>query len=133
MYDVVELTRDDINFHGTIGKFAIDRKVVGEIGYNIYDSPNCRWFVAVEGGIILAISSLDGNKFGIAYVSPKYRKNGIHKAMVQARLDACNYGRCIVVCNNISMKAYIDIGFTEYKTSHKWHWLEYNKEQDNAD
>jgi len=90
-YNVIVMENTDERFYSIMGKFLSKREIVKEIGINVWDDDNNKWFVVcdtddkVMGFASVSIKNELG-KINTLYVLPEYRKKGIGKTILSAIL-----------------------------------------------
>lgn len=126
----------DKSVYCEVGPFAMNRQVVKELEGPIYDGAGYTWLIVKDGDKVIAISSLDlsrldkGNaSFGLTYVVPEYRRQGIYRHLFAMKLALCRERGAKTVkglANPLSA-----ILFEENKfdvTSERGKWKHYEKE-----
>ncbi len=123
---------NDSKVYANIGPYAMNAKVVSEIeGYPILTDENYIWFVVFDGKEIIGFSALklsqQSAEFTNDYVSPEYRKKGVHSKLIKERLSWCKengikYAKAD--CTNVCIDQYIKAGFKVSKSFVKWHKVE---------
>lgn len=88
------MTNRDNRFYVLMGPFLSRRKIVNEIGGNIWDDDNKEWIIAVDNKNIVAGFGAILKKGQIAYlcsayVIPKYRHMGLYRILLSRRIARC--------------------------------------------
>lgn len=87
---------EDKSVYCELGPFAMNRQVIKELEGPIYDGDDYVWFVVKDQDRVIAISSIDLTRmdksvaaFGLTYVDPSYRRQGIYRYLFSLKMDAC--------------------------------------------
>ena len=123
---VAEIKRTDANFYCNMGKFFGSRQVAKEVGINIYDDSNKRWFVYFENDVIVGFASLKNNLVSDCYVIPEKRNNGIFTYILNFLIQS-SYGKLNANCTQASKKVFNNLGFTEVRKSKNFTYMELNR------
>lgn len=119
MGNIRKLTNEDPDFYQLMGPFLSRREIVKELGFPVWDDDGKTWYVSIgdDGaveGFAAAKSESKGTLFCSDYVLPGYRHQGVHDALMAARL-ADNPGACFVTAKSASLGSYKRHGFTAVK------------------
>lgn len=90
MENLLRLTNKDPKFYKLLGPFLSRREVVKDLGYPVWDDDGKHWIVALRGKVVVGFCGWRQEKdhvvFASSYVLPKYRKGGVYRQLVAARL-----------------------------------------------
>lgn len=109
------LTNNHRAFYPTLGPFLSRRAIVKEIGGPIWDDDNKTWWVALRGKTVLGFAAARDDTrhitFQSAYTLPDYRRQGIYRTLLQARLDVYTGHPIRAVCTPASLPVLLAHGF----------------------
>ena len=124
MVFVQEINRSKPDFYVLMGPFFGSRKVASEIGINIYDDQNKRWFVAFDDGVV-GFASVRGTLVSDCYVLPEKRNQGIFRCILSA-MQIFVPGHLKANCTNASKKAFFNAGFVEIRKTKNFTFMEFD-------
>lgn len=127
---------EDRSVYCEIGPYATSRTAVKELEGPIYDDDSYVWFVVKDGEKTIAISSIDFSRiekgtasFGLTYVNPEYRRQGIYRYLFSLKENACKERGAKSIrglANPLSAILFEKNGFCV--TSERGKWKHYEKE-----
>jgi GNAT superfamily N-acetyltransferase len=104
---IKQLTNQDDEFYNTLGPYLSRRDIVAEIGAPIWDDDGKEWFVARVGRKVAGFAALKtvGKHRSLvsAYVLPDFRRRGIYRELVVARLAHVDNGPLKAVATEASV------------------------------
>lgn len=123
MIFVEETNKNRPDFYQLMGKFFGSRKVAAEVGINIYDDDDKRWFVAFDGQLV-GFASLRKNLISDCYVLPEYRNKGIFTCILRS-IQVLSKDKLKANCTIASKKAFKNAGFIELRSTKNFTFMEY--------
>jgi predicted GNAT family acetyltransferase len=119
---------DNKNIGSILGWFAMDRNVIREMdGYPILTDKDTTWFVVYKNLEVLAFAAVKQMKnhavFTYSFVDKPFRKKGIHKELIKARLEwvkSQNIKTIKADCTKSSLPNMKDVGFKVVKEFQNW-------------
>lgn len=121
-----EISRTKADFYSLMGCFFGSREVAKEVGINIYDDLEKRWFVAFEESRIIGFASVKGQVISDCYVLPSKRNNGVFRGIL-TMLEISTKGYLCANCTNASKKAFVNAGFTEKRKTKNFTYMEIDR------
>ena len=118
-----EVSRTRNDFYSLMGPFFGSREVAKEVGINIYDDSDKRWFMAFEEDQIIGFASLKGRLVSDCYVLKNKRNQGVFRGIL-TMLEISTKGPLSANCTNASKKAFANAGFVEKKKSKNFTYME---------
>jgi hypothetical protein len=123
MVFVEEINRNRPDFYQLMGRFFGSRSVAAEVGINIYDDHDKRWFVAFDGGLV-GFASLRKALISDCYVLPEKRNQKVFTCILRS-IQVCSKGKLKANCTEASKKAFINAGFLEVRKTKNFTFMEY--------
>lgn len=123
---VEELKRDNQEFYKLMGCYFGSRQVAKEVGINIYDDENKKWYVVVDGHEVVGFASLKNKLVSDCYVIPSYRNNGIFTAIL-CYIKQKTTGKLLANCTVKSKQVFKNAGFIEKRSSKNFTFMELNR------
>jgi GNAT superfamily N-acetyltransferase len=123
----------DEKLYKLVAPFAMNKAVVAEFnGYPILTGENYLWFIAYDNTVLLGFAAIRKLKdsrveFTNDYVLPEYRKQGIHKKLINERIAWCKGNDVHLFksdCTLDCLPQYQKAGFTIVKSFNKWNKVE---------
>lgn len=121
-----EISRFRPDFYNLMGCFFGSRQVAKEVGINIYDDSDKRWFVAFENGEVIGFASLRGRLVSDCYVVPSRRKSGVFRGLLTA-LEIFTVGPLAANCTKASRKAFENAGFVVKRQTKNFTYMELDR------
>lgn len=121
-----EISRLRPDFYSLMGWFFGSRQVAKEVGINIYDDADKRWFAAFDDGQIIGFASLKGRLVSDCYVVPNKRKAGVFRGIL-TMLELSSTGPLTANCTNASCKAFANAGFVEKRQTKNFTYMELDR------
>lgn len=121
-----EISRLRPDFYSLMGYFFGSRKVAKEVGINIYDDADKRWFAALEGGQVIGFASLRGRLVSDCYVVPNKRKAGVFHGIL-TMLQIATTGTLKANCTQASCKAFANAGFVAKRQTKNFTYMELDR------
>jgi hypothetical protein len=121
-----EISRLRPDFYSLMGWFFGSRQVAKEVGINIYDDQDKRWFVAFEGGRIIGFASLKGRLVSDCYVVPSKRNAGVFRGIL-TMIEIASSGPLAANCTKASRKAFANAGFVEVRKTKNFTYMELDR------
>lgn len=118
-----EISRLRPDFYSLMGQFFGSRQVAKEVGINIYDDADKRWFVAFEDGRLIGFASVRGRLVSDCYVVPSKRKVGIFRGIL-TMLEIATVGTLAANCTKASRKAFENAGFVIKRQTKNFTYME---------
>lgn len=119
------LTNDNLRFYPLLGPFLSRRKIVAELGFPVWDEDGKVWFVALDGYHVAGFAAVRFERetavFCSDYVRPEYRRQGIHKRLIEERLKYVpdKAKRANAVVTSTARANYERHGFTAVSTANR--------------
>ena len=90
--EIAQYAHDDDELWRLAGRFFADARVRRELGRPMTSAPGYVWWLAFENGAVAGWAALEPlprqrAELRHAYVLPQYRRNGIYRALLQARIE----------------------------------------------
>ncbi len=126
MVFVEEINRLRHDFYGLMGCFFGSRQVAKEVGINIYDDTDKRWFVAFEGDQVIGFASIRGRIVSDCYVVPSKRNAGVFRKILKT-LEISTIGQIAANCTPASRKAFSNAGFVEKRQTKNFTYMELDR------
>ena len=121
-----EINRNWPDFYSLMGWFFGSRQVAKEVGINIYDDQNKRWFAAFEDGQIIGFASLKGRLVSDCYVVPSKRSAGVFRGIL-TMLEMASSGPLAANCTHASRKSFAIAGFVEKRQTKNFTYMELDR------
>lgn len=132
-YTILSGSHDDPSIFCFIGPFATSRVVVKELEGPVYSDDNYTWFVVIDpqnSNKVVSISSIDLSKsekgeaaFGLTYVVPSYRRQGIYRHVFGLKMDFCKVKGVKVIkglANPLSAELFSEHDFAVVRKNGRW-------------
>jgi N-acetylglutamate synthase-like GNAT family acetyltransferase len=127
-FEIIQLAGDSKKLFMLIGPFAMDPKVIRELdGYPILSDEKFVWFIAMDEKQVVSFAALKQHKdhclFTNDYTDPAYRQKGLHKALLQKRLDWCKDNEIKLIkadCTETCLISFKKAGFKVVKKFNNW-------------
>lgn len=110
--------------------FSVDRSVIKELCGAIYNSKDSVWYFPIVNSVVVGFGSVrsDTDKniawLDYAYVYPEYRKNGLYRELLEARLADIRQSSAIEIRlltnNKIVIELTEKIGFKTISSRGSW-------------
>ena len=126
MVFVEEISRLRPDFYSLMGCFFGSRQVAKEVGINIYDDADKRWFVAFEDGGVVGFASVRGRLVSDCYVVPSKRNAGVFRGIL-TMLEIATTGTLTANCTKASRKAFENAGFVAKKQTKNFTYMELDR------
>lgn len=114
-------------FYCRMGRFFANRQIVKELEGPMFDDKSYMWVIASHGDEIAGFSSCyfedDIARFGVTYVMPDHRRNGLYRHMFALKLAICTDRGAPEIrglANPIASRMFIENGFAEVRKAGKW-------------
>ena len=121
-----EINRLRPDFYSLMGWFFGSRQVAKEVGINIYDDADKRWFVAFEDGGVVGFASVRGRLVSDCYVVPSKRNAGVFRGIL-TMLEIATTGPLAANCTKASRKAFENAGFVARKQTKNFTYMELDR------
>ena len=121
-----EISRLRPDFYSLMGWFFGSRQVAKEVGINIYDDADKRWFVAFEDGRVIGFASVRGRLVSDCYVVPSKRKAGVFRGILNM-LEIAIAGPLAANYTNTSRKAFANAGFVAKRQTKNFTYMELDR------
>lgn len=120
---VLLMTRDTPGFYEGMGPLFGSRAVAKEVGINMYDDEDKRWFVAFEGRSFVGCASVRGAVVSDCYVTPEKRRQGAFTEIL-AHIMEHTPGNLRAACTPASLKAFKAAGFRAVRNTKNFTFVE---------
>ena len=121
-----EINRMRPDFYSLMGCFFGSRQVAKEVGINIYDDADKRWFAAFEDGCIIGLASLRRRLVSDCYVVPSKRNSGVFRGIL-TMLEISTKGPLAANCTQSSIKAFSNAGFVAKRQTKNFTYMELDR------
>lgn len=121
-----EISRLRPDFYSLMGWFFGSRQVAKEVGINIYDDADKRWFVAFEDDKVIGFASLRGRLVSDCYVVPSKRISGIFRGIL-TMLEISTAGPLAANCTKASLKSFENAGFVAKRQTKNFTYMELDR------
>lgn len=93
-YNLLYATPKDKYFYGDMGRFFCNKAIIQELEGPIYSDEFHRWLLVKDGNRVIGFASWTTEKhpviqFGVIWVEPKYRRQGIARELFAWRSKLC--------------------------------------------
>jgi len=111
MYQLVQMNRVCSDFYHLLGPIFGSREISKEIGINVYDDEDKKFFVAKHGEKIAGILSIRNSIVSDCYVYKQHRGNGILKLLLSNSIEPGKIYRAN--CTEMSVNSFRKSGFID--------------------
>jgi GNAT superfamily N-acetyltransferase len=131
-FKTLRLTGDDEKVYSLLAPFAMNPKVIREMGgYPILTDQNLHWFITMNGSKVVAFSAIKVMKdyclFTYDYTIKDFRRKGLHRSLLQQRIAWCKEEKIQLVkadCTKESLPTYKAEKFKIVQEFVKWTKME---------
>jgi len=93
-FNILHATEHNRHFYGDMGRFFCNKAIIKELEGPIYDDKEYQWVLAKEGNTVIAFASWHSERypiiaFGVIWVDPQCRRQGIAKELFRLRTQLC--------------------------------------------
>lgn len=106
------LSREDSEFYILLGPYFGSRLVAKEVGINIYDDVDKKWFCAFDDEKLIGFASLRGRTVSDCYVVKSRRRLGIFSEILSSLVQSSS-AELLATCTKASIGVFLSIGFEE--------------------
>ena len=125
MYKIRKLNRSDTDFYAMMGPIFGSRVIAKEVGINIYDDYEKKFFICQLGSDFSGMASVQGCVVSDCYTQPLDRRNGILSQLLEVILSDMNYAKA--TCTPLSRGVFEKAGFKPIKQLKNFTVMEYKK------
>lgn len=135
LYELKEFAGNTVRVTDFIGRFSMNPEVIREMGgYPILTSEKMRWWVAIAEKKVIGFAAVKETAkhlmFTYSYVIPEWRRKGVYKATVAARMEwakANGYKTIKADCTEFSLPYLLKLGFVKIQEFKGWTKVEHNE------
>lgn len=116
--------RNEAGFYCVFGPIFGNRDVAKEVGINIYDDSDKKWFVSFDATEkLIGCASIRGKLISDCYVVQRSRRIGIFSSLLDAMLEQTS-GTLRANCTPASLGAFNSRGFKSVRKSKNFTYVE---------
>lgn len=118
-FTILHVTEHDRKFYGDMGRFFCNKTILDELEGPIYDDKDHEWLLVKDGLQVIAFASWTRKQhptivFGVLWVHPQYRRQGIARELFTHRTVLCQAQgatRLVALANHHSCNLHLTDGW----------------------